>query len=96
MPRDELRRWLRRNGWLVPGAYVIVALVAGYTLPRIDIHYSGRGSRFIELSAAERLLGAIAAGMIAFTGIVFSVSLIVAQFWNTAYSLRLMGNRPPT
>ena len=27
--------------------------------------------------------------MIAFTGIVFSISLLVAQFWNTAYSFRL-------
>ena len=28
--------------------------------------------------------------MIAFTAIVFSISLLVAQFWNTAYSFRLM------
>jgi uncharacterized membrane protein len=46
--------------------------------------------KVIEASAAEQLLGAIAAGMIAFTGIVFSISLVVAQFWNTAYSFRLM------
>ena len=48
------------------------------------------GVRLIETSAAEQLLGAIAAGMIAFTAIVFSISLLVAQFWNTAYSFRLM------
>ena len=28
--------------------------------------------------------------MLAFTGIVFSISLLVSHFWNTSYSMRLM------
>jgi uncharacterized membrane protein len=90
MAKLRFSRWLREHGWVVPGAYVVAALVAGAVLPQIDRHHTLGGIRLIETSAVEQLLGAIASGMIAFTAIVFSISLLVAQFWNTAYSFRLM------
>ena len=90
MARLRFSRWLREHGWIVPGLYVLAALVVGVVLPGIDRRHTFGGIRVIETAAAEQLLGAIAAGMIAFTGIVFSISLLVAQFWNTAYSFRLM------
>jgi uncharacterized membrane protein len=90
MAKMRFSRWLREHGWIVPGLYVLAALVVGAALPQVDRHHALGGIRVIETSAVEQLLGAIAAGMIAFTGIVFSISLLVAQFWNTAYSFRLM------
>ncbi len=81
-------RWLREHGWIVPSGYVLFAVVLGALLPQADLRH--HGFRLLGASAAEQLLGAIASGMIAFTGIVFSISLIVSQFWNTAYSMRLM------
>ena len=88
MLRMRWKRWVREHGWVVPGSYVLAAVALGVALPQLDRR--DHGFRFLGASAAEQLLAAIASGMIAFTGIVFSISLIVSQFWNTAYSMRLM------
>src|SRR3954466_16243230 len=90
MAKLRFSRWLREHGWVVPGAYVVAALVAGAVLPQIDRHHTLGGIRLIETSAVDQDVGAIASGMLAFTAIVFSISLLVAQFWNMAYSFRLM------
>ena len=86
----RLRRWARQHGWIVPGAYVLLSIALAYTLAMIDTAHPIRGVRPIERSAAEQLFGAIATGMIAFTGIVFSVSLLVTQSWNASFSMRLI------
>lgn len=88
MVRMRAKRWLREHGWVVPVVYVVLAIVFGLVLPRID--RANPSLHVLGVLAAEQLLAAIAAGMIAFTGIVFSISLIVSQFWSTAYSMRLM------
>ena len=88
--RLRLQRWVREHGWAISGAYIVIALFLAVVLPQVDKQHPMAGVRVIETSAAEQLLGSIAAGMIAFTAIVFSISLLVAQFWNTAYSFRLM------
>ena len=89
MTRLRWERWVREHGWVVSGAYVLLAILLALVLSRIDRSHPIESVDVIENSAAEQLLGAIAAGMIAFTAIVFSISLVVAQFWNTAYSFRL-------
>jgi len=89
MARLRWERWVREHGWVVSGAYVVLAMLLALVLSRIDRSHPIESVAVIQTSAAEQLLGAIAAGMIAFTGIVFSISLLVAQFWNTAYSFRL-------
>ena len=68
---------------------MLLAILLSVVLSRTDRSHPIESVAAIENSAAEQLLGAIAAGMIAFTAIVFSISLVVAQFWNTAYSFRL-------
>jgi len=67
-------RWLREHGWIVPVAYVLLAIVFGLVLPRVD--RANPGLHFLGALAVEQLLAAIASGMIAFTGIVLSIS-----FW---------------
>ena len=89
MARLRWKRWVREHGWVVSGSYVVLAIVLALVLSRTDRTHPIESVEVIENSAAEQLLGAIAAGMIAFTAIVFSISLVVAQFWNTAYSFRL-------
>lgn len=88
MVRMRATRWLREHGWVVPVMYVLLAIVLGLVLPRID--RANPELHLLGALAAEQLLAAIASGMIAFTGIVFTISLIVSQFWSTAYSMRLM------
>jgi len=88
MVRMRVARWLREHGWIVPSTYVLLAIAFGLVLPRVD--RANPGLHFLGALAAEQLLAAIASGMIAFTAIVFSISLIVSQFWSTAYSMRLM------
>ena len=90
MGKLRRQRWIREHGWVVSGSYVLLSLLLALVLSQIDKAHPLTGFRALETSAAEQLLGAVSAGMIAFTGIVFSVSLLVAQFWNTAYSFRLM------
>jgi len=89
MARLRWERWVREHGWVVSGTYVLLAMLLAIVLSRVDRSHPIESVAVIENSAAEQLLGAIAAGMIAFTGIVFSISLVVSQFWNTAYSFRL-------
>jgi len=90
MRKLRFQRWIREHGWVVSGSYVVLSLVLAFALSQLDQRHPLTGVRVIETTAAEQLLGAVASGMIAFTGIVFSISLLVAQFWNTAYSFRLM------
>lgn len=88
MNHMRVMRWVREHGWVVPTTYVLLAILLGLSLPRID--RANPELHFLGALAAEQLLAAIASGMIAFTGIVFSVSVIVSQFWNMAYSMRLL------
>jgi len=85
MARLRWERWVREHGWVVSGTYVLLAMLLAIVLSRVGRSHPIESVAVIENSAAEQLLGAIAAGMIAFTGIVFSISLVVSQFWTTAY-----------
>ena len=71
MARLRWERWVREHGWVVSGAYVLLAMLLAFVLSRTDRGHPIESIAAIENSAAEQLLGAIAAGMIAFTGIVF-------------------------
>jgi len=56
---------VREHGWVVPGSYVLAAVAPGTALPELDRH--NKRFCFLAASAAEKLLAAIASGMIAFT-----------------------------
>ena len=67
----------------------LIAVVLGICLPLLDETLSDRPKLPIPLSAVEQFLGALAAGMITFTGIVFSAVLVAAQIQTSSYSPRL-------
>jgi uncharacterized membrane protein len=73
--------------WAPVLAANVAAVALGLALPRVD---QALGDDLpIALSSVEQILGALAAGMITFTGIVFSAVFVAAQIQTSSYSPRL-------
>jgi len=82
------RLWLASSMWLPVLAANLVGIALGLLLPKIDA-LANTAVLPIALSSAEQIFGAVAAGMITFTGIVFSAVLVAAQIQTSSYSPRL-------
>jgi uncharacterized membrane protein len=76
--------------WFVPSLYVLVALVLSIGLIHWDQVDPIQLSRSINPSSATSALSALASGMLAFTGFVTSVILLVLQFGSTQFSPRFV------
>src|SRR5438874_8737793 len=76
--------------WCIPLGYSIAAFALGLTLPRIEARFLPEWTSPMNASAATAIYSAVASGMIALTGIVFSLAFVMVQFSATAYSPRLM------
>jgi len=76
--------------WGIPALYAGTAIVAALTFPRIESRIFPDLVAKMSVSAAMALYSAIASGMIALTGIVFSLAFVMVQFSATAYSPRLV------
>jgi uncharacterized membrane protein len=70
--------------------YAGTAIVAGLTFPRIENRIFPGLVSAVSVPTATAIYGAIASGMIALTGIVFSLTFVMVQFSATAYSPRLV------
>jgi uncharacterized membrane protein len=81
-------RWL--SAWGIPAVYAAVAIAAGFTLPRFESQIFPGLVTPLSVSAATAIYSSIASGMIALTGIVFSLGFVMVQFSATAYSPRLV------
>ncbi len=77
-------------GWFIPMAYTFVSLVVGVTFPRIEHFFLPNLVSTMSAASAMSVCSAIASGMIALTGIVFSLTFVMVQFSATAYSPRLV------
>src|SRR6516165_9562689 len=76
--------------WAIPLCYAVTALVAGVILPRVEDRFlPGLGAE-VSVSVALTLYSSITSGMIALTGIVFSLAFVMVQFSAVAYSPRLV------
>jgi uncharacterized membrane protein len=75
--------------WLPVLAANVAAVVLALVLPVVDEHLGERGSPPIAATAAQQIFGALAAGMITFTGIIFSAVFVAAQIQTSSYSPRL-------
>jgi uncharacterized membrane protein len=75
---------------LVPAVYAVAAIAVGLTLPRAESQIFPRLVTPISVGEATAVYSAIASGMIAMTGIVFSLALVMVQFSASAYSPRLV------
>src|SRR3954464_7586972 len=76
--------------WCIPLGYSIAAFALGLTLPRIEARFLPEWTSPMNASAATAIYSAVASGMIALTGIVFSLAFVMVQFSATAYSPRLV------
>ena len=86
--RWRLGEYLRNSIWLVPGAFALVAYLLGRARP--DAATEADFPIQYGPEAARSLLGALASGMIAFTGFVFSILLLAVQFGSSQFSPRLL------
>src|SRR5215475_5148480 len=75
--------------WLIPLTYALVSMVLGFTLPRIE-HEFFQSYVIVSPASAQAYLSAVASGMMALTGIIFSVAFVMVQFSAIAYSPRLV------
>ncbi len=86
------RRLLPRpvHYWVLPFAYVVAAIVLGMLLPRIDRQYIPGSWETVSINSETAILSSIASGMMALTGIVFSMVLVSVQVAGSSYSPRLV------
>ena len=83
-------RHLPVSSWLIPLAYAAAALIVGFTVPRLAYSVLPGFVSSVSVNAAIGIYSAVASGMIALTGIVFSLTFVMVQFSSTAYSPRLV------
>jgi uncharacterized membrane protein len=76
--------------WGIPALYAGAALAAGMTFPRIEGRIFPELVAQMSVPSAMAVYSAIASGMIALTGIIFSLIFVMVQFSATAYSPRLV------
>src|SRR5512146_2623973 len=76
--------------WVIPAVYAAAALAAGLTFPRFESHIFPGLVNPASVSGAMAFYSSVASGMIALTGIVFSLTFVMVQFSATAYSPRLV------
>jgi uncharacterized membrane protein len=85
-----VRHQWRSAAWSVTTLYAVGAIAAGVLLPRIEHRILPGLMSSVSVSAAMAIYSSIASGMIALTGIVFSLTFVMVQFSSTAYSPRLV------
>jgi uncharacterized membrane protein len=90
LPWFNVRTRATKRLWFTPALYVIAALLLGILIPVLDVR-RGLPPALFSSAIVVSVLSAIASGMIAFTGIVFSMLFLMIQFGSTAYSPRLAG-----
>jgi len=76
--------------WTVTAVYAGAAIAAGVLLPRLESRLLPRLMSPVSVSAAIAIYSSVASGMIALTGVVFSLTFVMVQFSATAYSPRLV------
>ncbi len=96
--RWKMIEYVRNSIWIVPALFVLVAIAMGVLLPDIDAETSSDIGIDYGAAAASGMLGAMAGGMITFTGFVFSILLLAVQFGSSQFSPRMLRRflRDPT
>jgi len=81
---------LTLTGWGIPLAYVSATVIVGMAFPRVEHHFLPHWAMGVSAQSAIAICSSIASGMIALTGVVFSLAFVMVQFSATAYSPRLV------
>lgn len=84
------KRYARQfTAWGIPALYAAAAVMAGLAFPRFESRVFPGLVVPWNINSATAIFSAIASGMIALTGIVFSLAFVMIQFSSIAYSPRL-------
>jgi uncharacterized membrane protein len=83
-------REVKSRPWFIPLGYALASLLFGFTVPRLVAGELPNWVSTISVNAAIGIYSSVASGMIALTGIVFSLTFVMVQFSATAYSPRLV------
>jgi uncharacterized membrane protein len=86
----RIRTRVARSIWIIPAVYVIVALALAVLLVNWDVTSPLQSPLDLSSSSASTALAALGSGMIAFTGFVTSVVLLVVQFGSSQFSPRFL------
>ena len=81
---------LRLSTWAIPALYAAAAIAAGLTFPRFETRLFPGLVHPMSVAVAITIYSSIASGMLALTGIVFSLTFVMVQFSASAYSPRLV------
>jgi uncharacterized membrane protein len=76
--------------WNIPLFYAIGAIVAGFSVPRLESRFLPYLVAPMNSSVAIAIDSSVASGMLAMTGIVFALAFVMVQFGAVAYSPRLV------
>ena len=90
MPFGTRQQWRKLSGWGIPLTWIFVTISFGLVFPRLEHRLLPNLVMTMSPAAAMSICSAIASGMIALTGIVFSLTFVMLQFSATAYSPRLV------
>lgn len=96
--RWRIYEYVRNSLWIVPAVFVVLAIAMGVAFPVIDEEVDATVGIAYGSDAARSVLGAVAGGMITFTGFVFSILLLAVQFGSAQFSPRMLRRflRDPT
>lgn len=70
--------------------YAAVTIAAALIFPRLEYRYLASYRHGMTITAATAVFSSVASGMLALTGIVFSLAFVMVQFSSVAYSPRLV------
>jgi len=90
MIRAFRARQLELATWGIPLLYAAVAVALGLGVPRLETRLFPGVSASVSIDAALAIYSTVGSGMLAFTGIVFSLTFVMVQFSAQAYSPRLV------
>ncbi len=76
--------------WFIPLAYAIGSIACALIMPRLEHEYFAINFHGLSVASALAFFSAIASGMLALTGIVFSIAFVLVQFNAIVYSPRLV------
>jgi uncharacterized membrane protein len=85
-----VRRRSQAPAWSIPACYAAVSVIAALYLPRLEARLGLQIDTGVDPASLLAMFSAISSGMIALTGIVFSLAFVMVQFSATAYSPRLV------
>jgi len=90
----SVRERVRQSLWFIPGLFAVGAGALALGLLAIDQELSGEGGGFFQFGGtaegARSVLSTIAQSMLTFTGLVFTITMLVLQLASSQLSPRVM------